>query len=82
MNESESADELWVPPRDAGSDYPDADQSVSPDFFEWRSDLPSLMIDGERFYLPTGDIPMDDSEVADYWHRLNASNPRAPGSLD
>lgn len=82
MNESESADEVGVPPLNAGSEDTDADQSLNPAFLEWRSELPSLVIDGERFYLPTGDIPMDDSEIADYWHRLITSMPRAPETSD
>lgn len=46
------------------------DMNTAPEFQRWRANLPTVVVDGERFYLPTGDVPMDESEVADYWIRL------------
>jgi len=45
----------------------------SPAFQAWRARLPSFELDGERLYLPTGDVPMDEGQLADYWVRLTAS---------
>jgi hypothetical protein len=41
----------------------------SPEFQSWRDELPTLDIDGERFYLPWGDIPMDVDQIVYHWAR-------------
>ncbi len=38
-------------------------------FVEWREALPSFELDGEQLYLPTGDVPMGEEELADSWLR-------------
>ena len=43
----------------------------SPEFLSWRSDLTSIEIDGERFYLPWGDIPFDEDQIVYHWARSN-----------
>jgi hypothetical protein len=39
------------------------------EFQRWRDDLPSFEIDGERFYLPWGDVPMDADQIVYHWAR-------------
>ena len=41
----------------------------SSEFREWRDELPTLEIDGERFYLPWGDVPMDADQIVYHWAR-------------
>lgn len=41
----------------------------SPDFQNWVSKLPSIEVDGEKLYLPWGDVPMDKDQVAYVWAR-------------
>ena len=36
---------------------------------EWRDELPTFEIDGERFYLPWGDVPMDVDQIVYHWAR-------------
>jgi hypothetical protein len=36
-------------------------------FRAWRDHLPSFELDGERLYLPTGDVPADEHELAVEW---------------
>ena len=43
--------------------------SRSPEFREWRDELPTFEIDGERFYLPWGDVPMDVDQIVYHWAR-------------
>jgi len=64
--------------RDAGAAAHAEREAVDSDpaFQEWRDRLPSFELDNERLFLPTGDIPMDESQLADYWRRLKASPPR------
>ncbi len=33
------------------------------DFQEWRDSLSSIELDGECFYLPWGDVPMDEDQI-------------------
>ena len=47
----------------------DSRQAPEPAFLEWRAGLPSFEMDGERFYLPTGDIPMDEVQIEELWAR-------------
>jgi hypothetical protein len=82
MNDPKSPDEEQETPDQAHPDADNADELADPEFFEWRAGLPSFVIDDERFYLPTGDIPMDEVQVAEYWRRLKASKPRDPESSD
>lgn len=42
-------------------------------FLEWRDRLPSFELDGERLYLPSGDIPMDEDQVEELWKRLRSA---------
>jgi len=39
------------------------------DFVQWRDRLPSFDADGERLYLPSGDVPMDEQQLAEHWNR-------------
>jgi hypothetical protein len=41
----------------------------SPEFQDWKEELPTLDIDGERFYLPWGDVPMDADQIVYHWAR-------------
>lgn len=41
----------------------------SPEFVEWRDGLPSFVLDGERLYLPTGDVPVGELDLARDWLR-------------
>ena len=41
----------------------------SSEFQAWRDELPTLDIDGERFYLPWGDVPMDVDQIVYHWAR-------------
>jgi hypothetical protein len=81
MKEPMSSDEDRSQPDRAGGRDDDAGEvAMDPEFLVWRAGLPSFVIDDERLYLPTGDIPMDDREVAEYWRRLKASKPPHPES--
>jgi hypothetical protein len=42
---------------------------ASTEFQRWKDDLPTLDIDGERFFLPWGDIPMDSDQIVYHWAR-------------
>ncbi|MDI6100391.1 hypothetical protein QLQ12_17425 [Actinoplanes sp. NEAU-A12] len=48
-----------------------ADQRADddPEFLAWRAQLPSFEMDGERLYLPTGDVPMDEEQIRQMWNR-------------
>jgi hypothetical protein len=41
----------------------------SPEFQDWKDELPTLDIDGEVFYLPWGDVPMDADQIVYHWAR-------------
>lgn len=38
-------------------------------YVAWRDALPSFELDGERLYLPTGDVPVAEEELARDWLR-------------
>ena len=82
MNDPKSPDEEQETPDHARARDYDADELADPEFLEWRAGLPTFVVDDERFYLPTGDIPMDDVQVAEYWRCLKTSKPLHPGSSD
>ncbi|NPC98926.1 hypothetical protein [Nocardioides sp. zg-DK7169] len=42
---------------------------ASPSYVAWRDALPSFELDGERLYLPTGDVPVAEDELARDWLR-------------
>lgn len=44
-------------------------------FVEWRDALPSFDLDGERLYLPTGDVPVGEGELAEDWLRSERDEP-------
>jgi hypothetical protein len=48
--------------------------SVDPDFYEWRDRLPSFELDGERLYLPTGDVPVDEEQLVEMWVRRRSTH--------
>ena len=50
----------------------------SPTFREWRDQLPAFELDGETLFLPTGDIPMSEDELVEYWQRLTTP-PKSEG---
>jgi hypothetical protein len=54
--------------QERGSDTEDAS------FLEWRDRLPFFDVDGQRFYLPTGDIPMDHAEIEDLWQFIQSGH--------
>lgn len=82
MNDPRSPDEEQETPNHVRARDYDADELADPEFLEWRAGLPSFVMDNERFYLPSGDIPMDDVQVAEYWRRLKASKPLDGESSD
>lgn len=49
----------------------------SPEFLSWRSRLTSIEIDGERFYLPWGDIPFDEDQIVYHWARSKGLIPES-----
>lgn len=51
------------------SNAPEPVEGDDPGFLAWRRELPFFDLDGERFYLPTGDIPMDEDQIRQVWER-------------
>jgi hypothetical protein len=41
--------------------------AASPEFRSWRDELRSFELDGERLYLPWGDVPMDEDQIIYQW---------------
>lgn len=44
------------------------------DFRSWRDSMPSFEVDGTRLYLPSGDVPVDEAELADHWSQLHSND--------
>lgn len=44
-------------------------------FVAWRDALPSFELDGEWLYLPTGDVPVGEQELAQDWLRGERDEP-------
>ena len=54
----------------------------SSEFQAWRDELPTLDIDGERFFLPWGDVPMDADQIVYHWARSHGLLAGAESSHD
>ncbi len=54
----------------------------SPEFQAWRDELPTLDIDGEHFFLPWGDVPMDADQIVYHWARSHGLLASAESSHD
>lgn len=39
------------------------------EFRSWKSTLPTIEVDGETLYLPSGDIPMTEDQIIYQWAR-------------
>lgn len=46
---------------------------TSAEFVRWRDTLAAFELDGQRLYLPTGDIPMDEDELLEHWAKGSAA---------
>lgn len=46
-----------------------AEITASRQFRDWRASLPTFHLDGETFFLPWGDVPMDEDQIAYHWAR-------------
>lgn len=55
-------------PSSAPGESPDVEEILESDAFSaWLDGLPSIELDGERLYLPTGDVPQSRLELAHEW---------------
>jgi hypothetical protein len=41
--------------------------AASSEFQSWREELRSFELDGQRLYLPWGDVPMDEDQIVYHW---------------
>jgi len=69
------AEQPPVPP-DQQPDAPLSRARSSPAYVAWRDALPSFELDGERLYLPTGDVPVAEPDLARHWLRRGREDPR------
>lgn len=53
-----------------GATQEDIQDALTSDVFkEWLDQFPSFEVDGQRLYLPSGDVAQDESELAEEWLR-------------